>query len=221
MDRREYNQFCALAVALDHLGERWTLLVVRELLMGPKRYTDLRAGLPGVAANLLAARLRSLEDDGLVQRRRLPPPAASTVYELTDSGRELEPALLLLMRWGSTWMTRPPEGAVVRASWLGMAMKSLVGPNDLKGIDADFELVAGDESVHLKVAEGRLDVDGDLVSDPDARLIADARIMFRIAAGGTTLGDEVTAGRAKVEGGAAGVRLLQRTLRLPKRPVRA
>src|SRR3990172_1406948 len=131
MDRRAYDQFCALAVALDHIGERWTLLVIRELLLGPKRYTDLRQGLPGIAANLLARRLRTLEEDGLVRRRRLPPPAASTIYELTDRGRELEPALLILMRWGSHWMTRPAEGSVLRASWFALALKSLVEPGDL------------------------------------------------------------------------------------------
>src|ERR1051325_5054084 len=115
MDKRAYDQFCALAVALDHIGERWTLLGIRELVTGPKRYSDRREGLPRIAANLLAARLRALVADGLVERRRLPRPAASTVYELTDLGRDLEPALLQLMRWGSRWMTRPSPGPTPRA----------------------------------------------------------------------------------------------------------
>src|SRR3712207_6674695 len=100
MSGRSYDQFCALAKALDVLGERWTLLVVRELLLGPKRYSDLLEGLPGIGTNLLATRLKTLEANGLVARRRLPAPAASTVYELTDRGRGLEPALYELMRWG-------------------------------------------------------------------------------------------------------------------------
>src|SRR3712207_3261653 len=100
MSGRSYDQFCGLAKALDVLGERWTLLVVRELLLGPKRYSDLLEGLPGIGTNLLAARLKALEASGLVGRRRLPPPAASNVYELTERGRALEPAIFELIRWG-------------------------------------------------------------------------------------------------------------------------
>src|SRR3954465_14659960 len=100
MSKRSYNQHCAMARALDALGERWTLLVIRELLPGPKRYKDLLEGLPGIGTNLLAARLRDLEAAGAIQRRMLPPPAGAVVYELTDSGRELESVVLDLARWG-------------------------------------------------------------------------------------------------------------------------
>src|SRR5919202_4903626 len=95
-----YRQYCAVARGLDLVGERWTLLIVRDLLTGPKRYTDLLAGLPGIGTNLLATRLRELEQHGLVARRVLPPPAGSTVYELTDVGQTLEPVVLALGRWG-------------------------------------------------------------------------------------------------------------------------
>ena len=216
MDRRAYEQFCALAVALDHIGERWTLLVIRELLLGPKRYTDLRQGLPGIAANLLATRLRTLEEDGLVRRRRLPPPAASTIYELTDRGRELEPALLILMRWGSHWMTRPPEGSVLRASWFALALKALVEPKELAGIRAHFELVAGDEVIGLHVADEHLEVEASPVPQPDARLIAGAGAMFRLASAKSSLDEEIEAGRVQVEGDAEKRRLLERTLRFPR-----
>lgn len=215
MDARSYDEFCALAVALDHLGERWTLLVIRELMTGPKRYSDLRDGLPGIAANLLAARLRRLEADGLVHRRRLPRPAPSTVYELTDSGRDLEPALLALMRWGSRWMTRPGDGTAVRASWLGLALKALALPEQLRA-DADIELVGPEETVRLRVADGRLDVTSGPVPEPTARLTADPGVMFRIASGGTSLEAEVLGGRATVDGSAASVRVLAEVLRLPR-----
>ena len=99
---RSYGQFCGVAHALDLVGERWALLVVRELVLGPKRFTDLAAGLPGIGTNILTARLRELEQTGVVERRVLPPPAGSTVYELTPYGRELEPVLLALGRWAST-----------------------------------------------------------------------------------------------------------------------
>src|ERR671932_1050136 len=98
---RSYQDGCAVAHALDFVGERWALLVVRELLLGPKRFTDLRTGLPGVSPNVLAQRLRELEQAGVVRRRRLPPPAASQVYELTEWGVDLEPVLTALGRWGS------------------------------------------------------------------------------------------------------------------------
>ena len=102
MPKRTYQQpGCGLAAALDLLGERWTLLIVRELMLGPQRYTDLSAGLPGLSTNLLAGRLRHLEDTGVVLRNELPPPAACTVYELTDVGAELEPMVVQLARWGS------------------------------------------------------------------------------------------------------------------------
>src|SRR2546421_12497777 len=98
---RSYQQFCGIARALDLAGERWALLVVRELVLGPKRFTDLRAGLPGIGSNVLAARLKELEQNGVVARRRLPPPAASAVYELTEYGRELEEVVLAFGRWGA------------------------------------------------------------------------------------------------------------------------
>ncbi|MFZ0388500.1 MAG: helix-turn-helix domain-containing protein [Solirubrobacteraceae bacterium] len=105
--KRSYEDSCGIARALDAVGERWALLVVRELLLGPKRFTDLRTGLPRIGPDMLAARLRELEDAGLVAQRRLAPPAARTVYELTPRGRELEPVLHALGRWGSRQMLSP------------------------------------------------------------------------------------------------------------------
>src|SRR5881398_167543 len=109
-DRRSYRQSCGIARALDLVGERWALLVVRELVLGPKRFTDLRHGLPGIGTNILAGRLRELERAGVIRRRTLPPPAASAVYELTEYGRDLEPVMLALGRWGArTLGERRPE----------------------------------------------------------------------------------------------------------------
>src|SRR5437762_7857993 len=110
MTQRSYGQFEGLARALDVVGERWTLLLIRELLLGPRRYTDLLDGLPGIGTNLLARRLRQLEAAGVVRKSRTPPPSPSAVYELTDRGRELEPALLVLARWGMEWMDLPTGG---------------------------------------------------------------------------------------------------------------
>src|ERR1051325_1542227 len=110
--RRNYRQFCGLARALDRVGERWTLLIVRNLLLGPKRYSDLMEELPGITTNLLAARLREMERAGLVVRRKAPPPVRATVYELGPSGRALEPAIMELARWGGRFMTGPGDDTV-------------------------------------------------------------------------------------------------------------
>jgi DNA-binding HxlR family transcriptional regulator len=123
--RRTYGQFCPVARSLDLLGERWTLLIVRELLIGPQRYSDLRDRLPGMWSNLLAQRLRDLDEAGLVQRRELPPPAARLVYELTDRGRALEPAVYELARWGLELLDEPGDDVVPLHS-LPLGLKGLV-----------------------------------------------------------------------------------------------
>src|SRR5215217_4721087 len=107
--KRSYEDGCATAHALDLVGERWALLVVRELLLGPKRFTDLRAGLPGISPNVLTQRLHDLEQFAIVRRRKLPPPFGSWVYELTDWGRQLEPVIIQLGRWGARSPFRDPE----------------------------------------------------------------------------------------------------------------
>lgn len=119
---RGYDQYCPIAHALGLVGERWSLLVVRELLEGPKRYTDLAAGLPGIGTNILAARLRDLEAGGVVEKRRLPPPAASTVYELTSYGRDLRPVIHELARWGLRSLGPPPFDAL-EPGWLVHALE--------------------------------------------------------------------------------------------------
>jgi len=116
-NRRSYQQFCGLARALDVIGERWTLLLVRDLLLGPKRYGDLLAGLPGLTTNLLAKRLRDLEQAALIKKIRTPPPASVIAYELTERGRELEPAVMALARWGGALMQSGPRDDSVNIAW--------------------------------------------------------------------------------------------------------
>src|SRR3954463_6037497 len=125
--KRTYGDRCGIARALDIVGERWALLVVRELLLGPKRFTDLRAGLPHLGPDVLAQRLRDLETAGIVRRRTLAPPAASRVYELTDRGQELEPVILALGRWGSA-APFPPGDADIGTDAFVIALKPLFEP---------------------------------------------------------------------------------------------
>ncbi len=143
-NRRTYDDACAAAHALDLVGERWALLVVRELLLGPKRFTDLRAGLPGVSPNVLAERLRGLEAAGVVSRRRLPPPAASRIYELTEWGMELEPAIVALGRWGARSPARPRDAALGVDS-LVLSFRTIFDPRAAQELKASYELRLGED----------------------------------------------------------------------------
>jgi DNA-binding HxlR family transcriptional regulator len=180
---KSYEQYCGLALALDHVGERWTLLVVRELLSGPKRFSDLARGLPGVATNLLTNRLKKLEAAGVIERRTLPPPARATVYVLSELGRGLEAPVHALVRWGGHFMRHRPAGLAFQPHWLGVALEAL-----LSGVALPEEPI----SVLIEVPEGhvalRLDEDGvhvatDGLHDPDVRLGAPATMILGLAAG--------------------------------------
>ncbi len=157
--KRTYGDPCGIARALDVVGERWALLVVRELLLGPKRFTDLRSGLPHVGPDVLSQRLRELEDAGVVRRGKLPPPAGSRVYGLTDRGRELEPVILGLGRWGSR-APFPAEPGELGIDALMLALKTLFDPvraDPLMGMS--FELELGDQRFEVRVAEDGLAVE--------------------------------------------------------------
>src|SRR5918992_3937980 len=130
---KRFDQYCPVAHALSLVGERWALLVVRELLNGPKRYTDLAAGLPGIGTNILAARLRALEDAGVVRRRRLPPPAASAVYELTEYGAGLDEVVYALARWGARSLPPPAAGEPLDPDWGVLACAALFNPEAARG----------------------------------------------------------------------------------------
>ncbi len=152
---KPYDQYCPMAHALDLVGDRWALLVIRELMHGGKRYTDLVDHLPGIGTNILAARLRDLEGHGIVARRTLPPPAASKVYELTDYGRELRPALRELALWGARSLGPPTDKSQLFDGWLANAMDTVLAA---RAPDGRFEFRIGPEIASL--------VDGEVVEGP-------------------------------------------------------
>src|SRR5664280_3782578 len=154
---RSYHDACGMAHALDLVGERWALLVVRELVLGPKRYTDLRADLPGISTTVLAHRLDELEQTGVVRRRRLAPPAGSTVYELTDWGQELEPVIRQLGRWGARSPTRRRE-AHLSAAGLVLWLRTNYQPDGSDGFAATIELRLGEDRFTATVRDGQLAV---------------------------------------------------------------
>src|ERR1700730_5188758 len=165
--KRTYGDPCGVARALDHVGERCALLVIRDLLLGPKRFTDLRAGLPHVSPDVLSQRLRELEQSGIVRRREMPPPAGSRVYELTDWGRELEPVVLALGRWGSR-APFPPGRAVLGIDAFVLALKTLFDPSAARGLRASYDLPLGEHVFHGRVSGSRLEITRGNVVHPDA-----------------------------------------------------
>jgi DNA-binding HxlR family transcriptional regulator len=171
--KRTYGDPCGVARALDVIGERWALLVVRELLLGPKRFTDLRAGMPNLSPDVLSQRLRELEQAGVLRRDKLPPPIASQVYELTDWGRELEPVVLRLGRWGSRAPFAPGDAALGVDS-LVLALKTLYDPGRADGLlGSSFELRLGDQRFEARPKEGRLGVTRGAATNPDATIASD------------------------------------------------
>jgi DNA-binding HxlR family transcriptional regulator len=180
---RSYRQYCGIARALDLIGERWALLVIRELVFGPKRFTDLRQGLPGIATNVLSQRLRQLERDGVVARRLLPPPAASNVYELTEYGQELVPIMLALGRWGARTMgARLPE-QTLRPEWLAVALKAFYQPQAAEGISARIEFDLGDAQFTFSLDGGRLEIDPGENGPVDLTVAADPETLVAFLAG--------------------------------------
>jgi DNA-binding HxlR family transcriptional regulator len=164
---RSYGDRCGVARALDVVGERWALLVARELLLGPKRFTDLRAGLRNVGPDMLAQRLRELEQAGVVRRRTLPPPAGSRVYELTDRGRELEPVVLALGRWGSS-APFPAEGARLGVDSFVLALKTLFEPGD--GADSTVALEIAGQPFRARISGERFEVERGEADDATATI---------------------------------------------------
>lgn len=168
--RRSYEQYCAVAYGLDVIGERWTLLIVRDLLLGPKRYKDLLEGLPGIGTNLLADRLHEMERVGLVERTVLPPPAGSTVYQLTEAGQGLEPALIALGRWGARFLKPEPKKTdvlVPRAYFV--AVRAAFKPELAAGLRETYEFRIGQLGVfEVRIEDGRCFSAERQASHPDA-----------------------------------------------------
>jgi DNA-binding HxlR family transcriptional regulator/putative sterol carrier protein len=213
--RRSYGQYCGLAQALDLVGERWTLLIVRELLMGPKRYTDLRESLPGVATNLLADRLDHLEQNGVVYRERLPPPAPSLVYRLTERGRALETAIVELGRWGGLALGEPTPGQEFRASWFALGMRATFRPAMAAGVDAEYEFRIGEEVFHFRVANGGAEAGQGPASAPRMVLEADPETFLALLSGQVTPKQAIRDDGAKLDGSRSE---LQRALRMFRFP---
>lgn len=168
---RTYGQYCSVAKALDVVGDRWTFLVVRELLLqGRCRYTDLKRGLPGIATNLLSERLRDLEAQGLVEKEDVPPPVAATLYQLTPVGAELEPVLRALGAWGTRYLTNPEDGDEFRSHWFSFPISLYLRDRDPDGPDVWIALISGDRPAAIEVSAGTVRSHLGFVAEPHLTL---------------------------------------------------
>jgi len=184
--KRSYNEACGIPRALDRVGERWALMIIRELMLGPKRFTDLRTGLPHVGPDVLSQRLRDLEQSGVLVRRKLPPPAASQVYELTEWGRELEPVLHALGRWGAR-APSAPEGTGMSFDAHLLSFQTLFDPELAEGFEAALQLVVDEQPFRAVVSGGELALERGEVAEPDAVLTGNVGTMLAVAHGRESL----------------------------------
>lgn len=214
--KRSYGEACRFAYALDVVGERWALLVVRELLLGPKRFTDLRAGLPHASSNILSERLRDLEHGGVIQRRKLPPPAASTVYELTEWGRELEPVVTKLGAWGAR-SPIPPDSQEIGPDSIVLALRSLFDPEAAGELEASYGLRIGADRFRVEIADGRVELSRGPAEDPTVSIAtADAGTFAAILAGQLPLDDAIGSGAAEIEGSKQAAKRFLRLFPMPE-----
>ncbi|WP_066943226.1 winged helix-turn-helix transcriptional regulator [Streptomyces lushanensis] len=181
---RSYGQYCSIARALDVVGDRWTLLIARELLLqGPCRFTDLRNGLPGIAANLLSTRLKDLEAAGLISREDAPPPIATVLYRLTESGRELEPVLKALGLWGLRFMAEERPDDTFQAQWLAYAPAWFTTDADPDAPPAVIQLLAAGESAVIELRGGQVHTRLGRATDPDLVLDGPPRAVLGLLSG--------------------------------------
>jgi DNA-binding HxlR family transcriptional regulator/putative sterol carrier protein len=213
---RTYGDGCAIARGLDLVGERWALLVVRELLLGPKRYTDLRRGLPNASPNVLSQRLGELERAGVVRRRKLPPPAGSRVYELTDWGRELEETVMALGRWAARSSTPPSDAPIVSADSIILALRARFDPGATHARHASYELRLGEDSFQIEVADDQIEVARGAARQADATIDTDPDTLNAVLWKGRPLADAQRSGKMTIEGDKAAVKRFVRLFPMPE-----
>lgn len=200
--RRGYRQFCGLARAAEVLGQRWTLLILRDLQVGPRRYSDLRTGLPGIPTNILATRVKELEEDGLITRTARSGADRAVVYELTPRGAELAPALTALARWGAAGMREPREGEVVTEASLVTALRVAAAAERAARLRMACTVRVGDAVANAVVEDGTVTVEPGEHPAPELVIVGGPN--FRDALAGRLDADAaVTEGAVKIEGDVA------------------
>lgn len=219
MNNRSYNQYCGLAYALDIIGERWTLLIIRELFAGPRRFTDLMSGLPGISTNLLAGRLKRLEQQGVLIRRVLPPPAASTVYELTPLGQALEKSLLELGKWGSQFVPPSANGdALLTVGSYALTLKTFFRPEQALDVNEIYTVQIENEVLQVWIREGEIDIQQGEIRPADASFQTDMPTYLALLQRHIQPDDAIADGLIQIEGDPAALRRFLDLCALPVSP---
>jgi DNA-binding HxlR family transcriptional regulator/putative sterol carrier protein len=200
VQKRSYDQWCAVARSLDIVGERWTMLIARDLLVGPKRYKDILDGLPGIGTNLLARRLRELEAQGLVERRQLPAPASATVYALTEQGAALEPVVFALGRWGFQFLGRPRPSDAMLPDPFFVSLRASFRPERAKALSERYAFRIGDRVFEVVVSDGRCTTREGGATAPDVTFTSDPATLFALRRRELTPTQAISRGNVKVEG---------------------
>jgi DNA-binding HxlR family transcriptional regulator len=219
---KPFEQYCPVAHALGLVGDRWSLLIVRDLLHGARRYTDLLGGLPGIGTNILAARLRGLEEAGIVTKRRLPPPAASTVYELTGYGAELREVFFALARWGARSLGPPGPGDELYPEWGLNAAAALFSPEAARGLTETYVLRIEGDVFTVRVDDGRMQAELGAAEDAEVVVDTDMNGFFALASREVTPRMALKRGLVKIEGDPAALERCFQVLTLaPRTPAAA
>lgn len=200
MGKRQYDQYCGVAVALDLLGDRWTLLIVRDLLYGPKRFSDLLASLSGIGTTLLSQRLKDLDAVGIIRRATLPPPAASAVYELADDGAALRGVLLELARWGDARLPAVLEDKPLQPELVMLGMEARFDPEQAAGLTGVYELWIEDQSFRLEFTPGCLNVRAGEAERGAVRIYARQAALVELGSGALALSDALAVGDVRFDG---------------------
>ncbi len=206
MGKRSYQQFCTLALGLDVIGERWTLLIVRELLTGPKRFTDLQNGLPGIGTNLLSARLKEMESYDLVSKAVLPPPAASQVYELTEIGQSLDQTISAIAHWGASVISHKRvtrQAQYFKAGWMILAMKYIYNEELAQDMHGTYEVSVDDEVMHVIIENGKVDPRLGPAKSPTFSVSMDLETYKSLLLMEYSLEELIAQGKIKVKGSVA------------------
>lgn len=213
--KRSYGDACGIARALDLVGERWALMIVRELLLGPKRFTDIRTGLPQLGSDVLAQRLRDLEEAGLVEHRKLPPPYAAKVYELTPRGRALEPVLIELGRWGGANAPEPAAEMCMSLDAHVLSLRTLFDAERAGDLDVLVELRLGEHRYRVAIAAGDIDAGCGEAPDADCAIETDPRTLIDVLHGHRPLDDALAAGDMTFHGSKRVARRFTKLFPLP------
>ncbi|WP_040685915.1 winged helix-turn-helix transcriptional regulator [Nocardia vinacea] len=216
MEQRSYNQYCATARTLDLVGERWTLLLIRELLTGPKRFSDLQASLRGLGTGLLAARLKHLEREGLAEKITLPPPARTPAYALTEAGAELESAILALARWGLKWaMSEPHPTETFHPGWAVLGLRACFDAEAAAGLRAVYEFRIDDEVFHARIDDETIETLHGPAQHPDAIITISEQEFLRLTSQGRTFAEAIETGVASATGDKQALRRIKGLFHLP------